>query len=53
MQTLKEVHPLPDLCKGCSLQNFIQVELYVSRQPPRFDSIQLNSIQAFLSHVQE
>ena len=48
MQTLKEVHPLPDLRKSCSLQNFIQVKIYVSWQLPKF-----NSIQFFLSHVQE
>lgn len=47
MQTLKEVHPFPDLHKSCSLQNFIEVELYVSWQLPKFNSIQF----FFISHA--
>jgi len=35
---------LPNLCKGCALSNFMQVEFYISQNFPK---IQLNAIQFF------
>jgi len=39
--------PLPNLCKGCITRNFRHVELYVSRNFSKINSI------IFLRHAQE
>jgi len=36
---LREVQPLPDLCKGYVQRNFTQVEFYISQNSPKFSSV--------------
>ena len=37
-----DVQPLPDLHKGCVMQNFTQDKFYLSWNFPKFNSIQFN-----------
>lgn len=41
------VQPFPDLCKGCVPLKSIQVEFYVSKNFPKFNSVFLSRLQEF------